>query len=225
MKNIRFFLLSSCILDIFQLSAQEVALDVIEGGVINLQGYGGVMIGKELPPSNVKGSPYLFDDFQSGELLLTSNKTIRGIDWNYDLFNDVIIIKNKKGDLYSLTSALMKEINAGDRQFKNTNISGIGIVEFIFECNNYDFLLLKRHWLLKKDPSYIEGLDFGSRDYELIRKYDLFGLVSSNSYELKSRKDLLAAFNEYPELKQRMKEKKVSPRDLEKLLNFLRTNC
>lgn len=201
---------------------EEVSIDVIQSSNTNFQNYGGVMMGKNLPPSKVQGSEYLFEEFVPGKLSLKNGHNLNITPVNYDLFNELIVIKNEK-DFYSIQTSLIDEISFENQKFEN--ISGIGehsgIVEILYENKSQNISLWKKHYLYIKDPTYIPGVDIGNRDSEIIKKSRLLGVNNGRVFELKNKSDLQSMFDGNGSILRLIKDEKLTPKKEQQLVSTL----
>lgn len=67
--------------------------------------------------SNIMGSPYLNNDFQTGDILTTSNTYYDGISLRYNIYNDDMEYKGKDENIYSLEKSTITIVNIGDTEF------------------------------------------------------------------------------------------------------------
>lgn len=214
------------LLSFFSLRAQEgrVALETIQGGANSMDSYGGMLIGKSLPSSEVDGDPYLFENFKNGTLKLNGDRVIEDTEINVDLFNNVIIVKRENGDIYSLASQYVNNIIINESEFKfiNNLDSKISLIETLYQNLENDLEIWRKHYIFKKDPTYIEGVDMGNRNYVLLKRSMLLGMSDGKVSELKSRKDLFNLIQNMPDLAQHLKKSKSSPKDESKLINDIK---
>jgi len=85
--------------------------------------------------SNVKGSPYLVDEFKNGDIVTTSNTKYIGIPLRYNAYNNEFEDPNKNA--YNLEKSTIKNLQIGDTQFIykayviNKNIAGRSYFEVL----------------------------------------------------------------------------------------------
>lgn len=68
--------------------------------------YGGVLIGKKMPPPEIEGDPYLFEGFILGDIKLQNEEVLENM-----MLNVEILITNNEEDFYSVD---LKDIHSID---------------------------------------------------------------------------------------------------------------
>ncbi len=150
------------------------------------------MVGKKLPPPNVDGSPYLYDEWRKGKVFLRGDEVFDNLTLKYNLYSQILHLKER----------------GGERAFKDNFVEGFELIDpskgsgelfrkLSFECddeyyNDYfkiiddqgDYGVYIRYWIYKKPPTYVEGLNTGNRNYELITKEQSFYRINESYVEI-----------------------------------------
>lgn len=180
-----------------------------------------------LPYEDIKGSPYIFDDFATGKVKLRDGKTFVG-PLRCDLYAGEIEFKTKEGDVFTIINPqTIETVNIENRVFvfradgKNAN-SG-NYFEVIKEGK---YSLLARHTVILKDPvpekPYVPG-----KPATFVAKDDVYYILKDESalVEIKNKEDLIGIDkNRSEKTKTFIKENKVKISDKDDLIaivNFL----
>ena len=196
--------------------SMEVSEDMIESG-IGFANYGGILMGKALPAPEVEGDPYLFEDFTLGNIYLKSDKKLSNQEFNFDIYNDLVLVEKPKG-FYSFNLNYVSAFETLNNKYINTSKYGLsGFSRVLYEGENVK--LVKHQYLYIKDPTYIEGVDTGSRNIKIYKMEDLYLIKGDKSIELKKKSDLREAFKDDQEIYNFIKENKLKPKKEEELVD------
>ncbi len=135
------------------------------------------MIGKRPPLPGVKGTPYLSEEWVSGEVLTKDGQLVDNLEILLNTHdNEVEIQKGGRHlrlpsyTLESIRTSEGKEYVAIENKFPTLYVEG-----FMEVLAQYDqATIYKRYYCYKKDPTYVEGVGVGSRDFELIHKEEVY---------------------------------------------------
>ena len=200
-------ILSLCLLS--QLLSAQVAPGM-ESNIFRLEkGYFDshrVMIGRKIPPAEVKGDYYLESDWHKGSFTLINGRESAEYPLRYDVENALLEIQWGKlvkiAGEEQLSSFHWRDDEGSERQYinarkfdyKGTTLSGF--VELLYQGD--DSLLLKTDAILK-EADYVPGLDMGSRHPEIIKQHTLLVVHEQKAIEIRNRKDFLAYAKEVPD--------------------------
>lgn len=164
-----------------------------------------VMIGKKIPPADVLGDYYLSSEWQEGSFRMKDGRKSASYPLRYDVENALLEIRWKDeqvkvvGEEYLFsfvwqnkdTGEKQKFINA--HQFSYADTQRSGFVELLYAGE--DSLLIQTEIYLKA-PTYVEGLDMGKRNAEILKKDKVFVCRKAKLSEIGKRIDLLALVEE-----------------------------
>jgi hypothetical protein len=182
-----------------------------------------------LPYEDIKGSPYLFGEFETGRINLKDGKIYEG-PLRYDMYANQFDFKTKEGEVFSVINPeTIEKISIDKRLFvyviNNEKPNTGSYYEVLVDG---EFSLLAKHWVILKDPvpakPYIEA-----KPATFVAKEDIYYIQNENSgmVEIKN-KDVLTGIdsNRTDEIKAYIKENKIktsSKSDLIEVVNFLNT--
>ena len=135
------------------------------------------MVGKRPPLPNVVGTPYFTEEWAIAEILTKDGQAVYDVQVMLNTYDNEVEIK-KGGRHLRLPSYTIEhiQIDGGNKyitienQFPTLYLEG-----FMEVLNMYDEITLyKRIYCYKKDPTYVEGVGVGSRDYEFIHKEEIY---------------------------------------------------
>ncbi|MEM8894438.1 MAG: hypothetical protein AAGC88_07665, partial [Bacteroidota bacterium] len=166
---------------------------------------GDIMRGLKPPPPEVIGDYYLNTDWKEGNVLLfQDNMTIEGYPLKYDIYNDMLEIETEEGvkviEGYRVKSFVWRKDNGKPTYYlsaRNYRCETEEINGFFEVLVDGEVPLFVKTDVRVKEPHYYEGIDIGSRDYE-IRKETEYFYANGRVVEPLSRnkKGLLLAFND-----------------------------
>lgn len=155
------------------LSQVQSNIEAIESGQ-SLTYYN--MIGKKLPPPEMRGNYHLFDGFTTADILITSGEVFKDQKINIDLKNNNIEILHE-GEWSILVSTLVREIILKNGQiFYNTMHLGMkglpqGFVEILADGS---IMVLRRPYIEIRRPNYVPGVGVGDKNYKILKKEKFF---------------------------------------------------
>jgi hypothetical protein len=179
---------------------------------------------------DIKGSPYLFEKFETGRINLREGKIYEG-PLRYDMYANQFDFKTKEGDIFSVINPeTIEKISIDKRLFvykiTDPKLNSGSFLEVLIEGK---YSLLAKHYVILKDPvpakPYID-----TKPATFVMKDDIFYFQKENSVivEIKS-KDAVVAIdpNRSNEISKFIKENKIKlsdKADLIELVNFLNAN-
>ena len=216
------------------LSAQDIPnirqnLQHIETGK-QLQGQ--ILMGRKVPPGGVKGSYYLDEDWNTGTVFLSGNRTYTDLRLKYNLHDDELEVFFEN-EIKVLPTHLVDSFEWVDTD-KQSTVSFVNASKYAFEDTKLvGFLeveqggalkLVTRHKMKVRGPTYVEGLSIGDRDsklYTIERSYlvkdnRLLALQKNHRYNLQFFKDR----KEVTEFVKRNKLKLNKKEDIAKTVSF-----
>ncbi len=184
----------------------------------------------------VRGTPYLKNVWQNAQITSVEGKVYNNVPLKYDVYSNLLAVKNSKGDSISSETAYMKEftwIGTGMTFVKEplldntTDIKNFSrFYQQLFKGNKTTLLKNYRKELLKAD--YQGGYSANRRYDELIDEVDYF-LKKGNQIEkikLNEKNVLKFTFDKEKEVKEFLKKQKLNLKneaDVIKLLQFYET--
>ncbi|MDW7694740.1 hypothetical protein R9C00_08300 [Flammeovirgaceae bacterium SG7u.111] len=209
------------------------AIETIENKILTPSD---MMIGRKLPPPETKGDFFYETEWQSAVIHLRNGQDIKNYPVRYDLENKLFEIKVDekikilKGNAVKSYEWLHFQyqqsesfVNAEDYEFEGTKLLG-----FYKVLVSGDVSLLSMRKTKIKKPTYVEGIDVGSRDNEIL-KYDEFYVAKEGKvFQLTNNRKKDGAFLEEltgeKELDKYMKQNKLGTKkekDLVQLFEYL----
>ncbi|MEQ8713254.1 MAG: hypothetical protein RIC80_09555 [Cyclobacteriaceae bacterium] len=184
---------------------------------------GDIMRGLKPPPPEVIGDYYLHTDWKEGNVLLfQDNMTIEGYPLKYDIYNDLLEIETEEGvkviEGYRVKSFVWRKNNGKPTYFlsaRNYRSETEEISGFFEVLVDGEMPLFLKTNIRVKEPHYYEGIDVGSRDYEIVKDKEYY-YASGRVVEALSRnkKGLLLAFaDKEEEMASFFKQNKISFKD------------
>jgi hypothetical protein len=176
---------------------------------------------------NIKGSPFIFDEFETGRIKLKDMKTFEG-PLRYDIYANNFEFKTKDGEIYSIVNPeTIEKIYVGSRIFiyvvNNEQTNSGNYFEVLVDG---EYMLLVKHSAILKDPvpakPYIEA-----KPATFVTKDDDFYIMNENSglVQIKNKEAVIDIDSEKSsEISKFIKEKKIkvsNKSDLIELTNFL----
>lgn len=180
-----------------------------------------------LPYEDIKGSPYIFENFAIGKVKLREGKTFEG-PLRCDIYAGEFEFKTKEGDIYTIINPeAIENISINDRKFifiPDRKRAGSGdYFEVILEGN---FSLLTKHNVVLKEPvpekPYVPG-----KPATFVAKDDVFYVLNDKTglIEIKNKESLTGIDKSRSEnIKAFIKENKIKisdKTDLIEVTNFL----
>jgi hypothetical protein len=203
---------------------------------LNLGGQGSVARTWDNRYEGVRGTPYLKNVWQNAQITSVEGKVYSNVPLKYDVYSNLLAVKNSKGDSISSETAYMKEftwIGTGMTFVKEplldntTDIKNFSrFYQQLFKGNKTTLLKNFRKELLKAD--YQGGYSANRRYDELIDEVDYF-LKKGNQIEkikLNEKNVLKFTFDKEKEVKDFLKKQKLNLKneaDVIKLLQFYET--
>ncbi len=164
---------------------------------------GDLLRGLNPPPPEVIGDVYLDSEWKVGNVLMfQDNMTIEDYPLRYDLYNDMLEIDTDEGvkvlEAHRIKSFAWRDSNGkpvyylGSRNYRSETEELNGFFEIMADG---EVPLLRKTNIRVKEPDYYEGIDIGSRDYEIQKSDEYYYAIGRVVYELKrSKKGVLEAF-------------------------------
>jgi len=179
--------------------------------------------------SDMAGTPFLNDDFETGKVKLRNGKTYEG-PLRYDIYSDQIEFQTTDGNVYEIRNPeTVEKITIGDQNFlcffKEEGRKLEGIYE---ELVNGDLTLLAKHRVYLKDAvpakPYIEA-----RPATFIKKKSEYIIVDTEGdvIPVKNKKDVLGLEGGSGDIKAYIKKNKIqvsNEKDLVALIAYLNEN-
>lgn len=179
--------------------------------------------------SNIDGSPYLNDEFEIGEVVLTDNSIFKEVLLRYNIYNDQMEFQDK-GETYAIGTGsdhLLRRITIGDDIFI-TSIYSIGTREklgFFSVLADGKVTLLRKHEMKLTDPVPAKPMQ-DPQPAKFVKKQDVYFLRIGEEriYEINNVKKMVAHLGDHQdELKTYTKKEKISsgdPDELAQLVNY-----
>lgn len=220
----------------FFLVFNQVIGQGISSIVDNSTNPGEVLVEFDNRSAEIKGSFYLFSDWQKGDLTLNSGVSLSEQWLNYDVEYDLLEVKLVDQEKI-IPLSMLKEFNIigmeqeriffrpCDNYFHDQIVPMVGMCEVI-EANYYG--LISRFDTDVKESTYIPALDMGKKEDELIVTKKLYLTVGNQAIEIpKKKQSFIELYPDRPGLNSFIKEHKLSHKnikDLRIILNFLNEN-
>ena len=199
-------------------------IDIIQSQVNPTQ-YGGVMIGKALPPTTLKGDPFLFGDYEFGSIVINDKVIGKEYYLNFNLITNQLILK-KKGDdeLIGLGSDKIRgfETAQGRQFYVIDSLMDKGVFELIAKRDD-NLVLYNLHGARLKRPNYVEGLDVGERNPTIVKENDSYIFNGESLVRIRNKKSLIEAFKNCESCKMNIKKIKKA-KDINALKTFIESN-
>lgn len=149
---------------------------------------------------NIEGSAYLNDEFETGDVLLTTGVKYTGIPLKYNIYNDRIEFQNQAGKIYNINNPeSIRELSIGESRFIYTDCfrnkkSTKAITEVISEGKTS---LLKHHRIkiqpAKPAQTHQEAL--AAKFIKIPSEY-LIMKAGGNAVFFKNKKELLVLLSD-----------------------------
>ncbi|MFW6222265.1 MAG: hypothetical protein ACOC3T_01500 [Bacteroidota bacterium] len=221
------------LLIIYPLRGQELTGDVIEDNMKALQGMQGNVqvrtfnVGYE----GIKGTPYLFDEWLPGNILLYGEKLLTGVPIKFDAYNnDLVYLNESMMDSLVINKQNVLEFEIGRdgnwilfSKYNLTNNKHKLDIKFAESLYAGKSKLIRYHFknLIKAD--YTGAYNSGVKYDELIPESQLY-LIKPDNIMIKlkaNHRSILKAFGEKKnEIKSFMKEQNLSGNDINELVKI-----
>ena len=190
------------------------------------------MIGKAMPPPEVKGSTFYSDKWLEGYVLFSNGKKVNNVGLKLELMSVMLQVRNNQ-KVVTYKGSDIKEFQWFNEYTQRTslftNCSGYKIdnteLDGFFEILVDGKISLFAYPKIKvKDPDYVEGLDVGNRDYEITKIEQYFLMSDSILFNLGKKKSIKELKGSVPELKPFLKGNNLSFKkrdDLIQITEFL----
>ncbi|MGD9327350.1 MAG: hypothetical protein PVH48_00210, partial [Cyclobacteriaceae bacterium] len=178
----------------------------------------------------IKGSYYLFSDWQKGDFMLNSGASIKDQWLNYDVEYDLIEVKLDK-EVKIVPLSMLKQFNTTNNNqetqffqpcnnyFYDQKVPMVGICE-ILDSNYYG--LISKFETDIKESTYIPTLDMGKKEDELIVIEKLY--LTKGNYAIKipkKKQDFIQLYPRMTDLDSFLKQKKLNHKNKDDLLIIL----
>lgn len=195
-------------------------------------GTGKQMYGKALPPPEVNGSTFYSDQWLEGYVLFNNGRKINNVDLKLELMSSMLQIRNSEKvvsyngsdvkefqwfNSYTQTTSLF--INCSGYKIDNTEFDGFFEILVDGKISLFAYPKIK-----VKEPDYVEGLDVGNRDYEIMKVEQYFLMSDNELFNLDKKNNVRELKTSIPELKPFLKTKNLSFKkrgDLIQITEFL----
>jgi hypothetical protein len=178
----------------------------------------------------IKGSYYLFSDWQKGDFMLNSGASIKDQWLNYDVEYDLIEVKLDK-EVKIVPLSMLKEFNTTnnkqenqfflpcDNYFYDERVPMVGICE-VLDSNYYG--LISKFETDIKESTYIPTLDMGKKEDELIVIKKLYLTKGNYATEIpKKKQNFIQLYPHTTDLNSFLKEQKLNHKNKDDLLIIL----
>jgi len=186
--------------------------------------------GLKIPESKLEGTPYLWDSYKSGKLLLKENKLIKNFEFNYNVYNNRIEFK-KNGELMAIDDPSKIDMIVYDQNKvleykKYRNKKNSTKAAFMRLLVDGKVKLYKKFECQLLEPNYNEALMVGDKDYQLKHGHSFYmqkdeGVL--NKIKVRKRKILKYLGDKKNEVRQFIKENNLDvdkEYDLQKIFIF-----
>ncbi len=155
------------------------------------------------PPSNVVGNIYYDERWRMSSFTLYENKeTIEGYPIRYNIYFDELDVNTNTGER-ALESSRVKSFVLRDSIITNSftnareyTLDEVPLKGFLEVLVDGQVQLLKRFYLIVKDPDYNPAIGSGSRDTRILTHSDLYYARENKMFEIKGKKKLFASFGD-----------------------------
>ncbi|MCS6796239.1 MAG: hypothetical protein RMJ97_10580 [Raineya sp.] len=214
-----------------QLSGQDAFINAM-----NLAGQSNIVRTWDSRYQGVKGHPFVKNVWENAQIISIDGKTYQDVPLKYDVYSNLAIIKNSKGD-----SIITEVTNIREFTLKTSKMTFVKepLLDNPDNIKNYGRLyeqlykgskvtLLKNHRKVLLQADYQGGYSANRRYDELIEEYDYF-LKKGNSIEkikLNEKNLLKVLSDKEKELKEFLKKEKLNLKTevgVMKLLQFYET--
>lgn len=196
------------------------------------------MLGRSLPPPEIKGSTFYSDNWFPGNVHFSNGKKLDDLFIKFDIASGIIKTKKDERTLaYKgediLAFQWLNNYTGLPSVFRNCKGYSLSDTELngFFEVILNDEVSLFSHTTIKmKSPDYVEGLDVGNRDYEIRKVEEYYLAFNKRLVELKKGKHIRELKHDIPEIKAYIKTNKLSFKNrsdliaITKYLNTLNTS-
>lgn len=178
----------------------------------------------------IKGSYYLFNDWQKGDFMLKSGASINDQWLNYDVEYDLIEVKLDK-EVKIVPLSMLKEFHTADSEHENQffrpcdnyfhdqKVPMVGICE-VLDSNYYG--LISKFDTDIKESTYIPALDMGKKDDELVVIEKFYLTKGNRAIEIpKKKQNFIQLYPHRTDLISFLKEQKLNHKNQDDLLIIL----
>ena len=166
---------------------------------------GQILIGRDIPPGELKGSYYLNADWYQGTAYLTKDRIVRDLSLKYNLQSKELevmyehkikLLPSQMVDSFQWydrnEQRMVNFINGSRYSFEDSQL--IGYLEVVV---NGRMKLVKRQVLKVRPPTYVRGLDVGDRNAKLyteeeryiVKQGELIAVQKNHAYNLQLFQD------------------------------------
>jgi hypothetical protein len=191
---------------------------------------GEVLVEFDNRSAEIKGSYYLFNEWQGGDLILNSGASINEQLLNYDVEYDLLEVK-LADEVKIVPLSMLREfyiLGKNDNKmlfltcenyFYDQKIPMVGMCEVI-DSNYYG--LISRFDIDIKESTYIPAFDMGNREDELIVTKKLYLTKANKAIEIpKKKQSFIQLYPDRTDLSSFIKEHKLNPKNKDDLLIIL----
>lgn len=186
---------------------------------------------KETDHSEIEGSPFFNDDWSTGLVMLSDDRTFKDMSLKYNVYREELYFKDSNGEIKMFSSPVsefkimsMEDGNSHSKKFKSgyTNIPGYTAKSFFEVLSEGTVQILKKHRRLVTETT---GIDLGTITRRFIDKESYYLIISDTvTLVKKDKKSILALLNnKQTELETYIKAYKLDLKnddDLAKLINY-----
>lgn len=210
-----FVFVGNAYLTFAQLSGQDAFFNTL-----NLGGQSNIIRTWDNRYQGIKGHPFVKNSWESARVVSVDGKVYSDVPLKYDVYSNLIVIKNSKGD-----SLITEVFNFQEFTWKNTQVTFVKeplldaknpknygkLYEQLFKGNK--ITLLKNHRKILLQADYQGGYNANRRYDELVDEYDYFLKKNNTSIEkikLNEKSLLKALADKEKALKDFLKKEKLN---------------
>jgi hypothetical protein len=179
------------------------------------------------PSVGIQGDPFLYPQWRLTTIVLYEvENPVSGYYTRYNLHFDELDFKTRM-DVRAIDGSRIKSFEFKDsvsNVFLNASeftLADVPLKGFVEVLVDGPVRLVKRRYVLVKDPDYNPALNSGSRDVKIIKQSELYYLKDGQLFEVKGKKKLLAFFGDKsPEMEKFMKVNALFPNDEKSLIRI-----
>lgn len=157
---------------------------------------------KPLPAKQLRGNPYLYDDWRTGSISVEGYKTLNPQAVKYDLLNNFLEVK-VDGKVKAIDGIIVNQFSlenpdVGEKQLfvkcndhKSDETTFIGFCQYLVKG---DVNLIKRDFATIRKANYNAVVMTGERDDKIIKREAYYLTMGNEMIEVKNNKDLKSFF-------------------------------